>query len=1187
MNQKTKQLLFLLAFVLTWPPGFAQTYTNREWVTTSPTGSDDIHHTSTIVVSGYLYITGNKINGSGNTDIYTLKINATTGDTVWSTAYNGTATNSMDYGVELAHESGNIWVVGAAQNSGTGYDIVTLKYNATSGSLSYSNVFDGSAGGEDVPTDMIARNGVFVCGGSEATNGLSDMVVFSIVEPGGVAWSSYYDYADLHDCATAISSSSSNVVVTGGSAAAVGDWDLATLTIDKSTGLTASSRTDITGATMVEAKAMTTDLQNNIYITGYAVVSGEKNIQTIKLDSNLALVYISEYTAGSNNDCGHDIAVDASGNAYVVGYNELDSGGKNFITIKYNNTGTEQWVTEIGNTTALQEAIAEQVEVAANGNIFLTGTVETGGQTTIDLARYNPDGKLTLHKSLESDTVNYRAFNLTLSGDDIYISGLSHTSPTGSLTVAKYSVFDRNQPIAYTDTIPAYVDDMVLIRFNPDDLILNAVDDPNIRWGYVGDFLDSTAVEVISDSVGFDLKKQRCYKIYPNFRSTDTAAVGRFGDTLQLPPFYSTFGLILPDDKDDSTAIVNFNSAVPHVVVTGHNIYISQTATANDTYYTGGHFGGLAPTTSYPDANINIQRAWDFETGVSSVVVGVYDGGLNYAHDDWSDGTFAGSSVTDGYDYANDIPLTSSADPDNNGHGTAIGGLIGAWRNNSYGIAGIAGGNGSGGVSLHDMKYYDIGNDQPLPCDSLKYGLTLEEIMVAIIEGASGSGHITTPQDIQNHSWMMNHPPNAFIREAFITAYHLGVVICCSSGNNAVGSYCSAQVFPGNYPDHMIIQAGANDENGAKASFSNCPPNLDLIAPGVHELYIALGHQGNDFVDYTQYCYEGWYADYLDGTSLAVPQVAGVAGLMLSYYANNSGSMPNDFAMEDCEYLMERNATDLTASPNYPGPDLETGWGRLNAGATFDSLWFPKYIVEHHTMPVNTSGATLVGYHESTCLEQGTFGLSAGTVIYVNRYSVTATGSHTQPSGYNLVDAWAVGSKSQDMIGIASTSTVSSVNCALAGNAYFIPAEQNPTLNSFSTTSASMTGYIYEILDFSYNHLGWWPVGPSADVTLSYTLYWENPLLNGVTQENKTAFSIYPNPTNSTCTILFDGTMTGLSDIILLDVTGQLVKTIATSDNLSTGNSVIFDVSGLSQGVYFVAVRTEEKNLIEKLIIGQ
>lgn len=113
------------------------------------------------------------------------------------------------------------------------------------------------------------------------------------------------------------------------------------------------------------------------------------------------------------------LLVDASGNVFVVGYTELNSGANNMITIKYNSAGTELWDEELGNTDVFQDARGEKIEVADNGNIFITGTFVTGGQETIGLARYSTNGKLTLHKTIESDTVNYRAYNLTVEGDDI------------------------------------------------------------------------------------------------------------------------------------------------------------------------------------------------------------------------------------------------------------------------------------------------------------------------------------------------------------------------------------------------------------------------------------------------------------------------------------------------------------------------------------------------------------------------------------------------------------------------------------------------------------------------------------------------------------------------------------------------------------------------------------------------
>lgn len=357
-------------------------------------------------------------------------------------------------------------------------------------------------------------------------------------------------------------------------------------------------------------------------------------------------------------------------------------------------------------------------------------------------------------------------------------------------------------------------------------------------WG----FSAITACAVISDSVGFDVRKQRCYKIYPSFRSTDSVATGRFGNVIALPPFYATFGLILPDNTNDSIAISNFNSAIPHVLLTGHNIIMSSTTTANDPYYTSGQSAGLYPTVSITDADINVERAWDYETGIPSIVVGVYDSrGINYAHLDWSDGTYSGSSVNGGYDYYNDMPLSSQVDPDNNGHGTACASIIGAWRNNSYGIAGVAGGNGTGGVRIHDMKWGDNDVTVPEPCDSNWFGLDLEHMMYSIIDGSLGIGNVSEAEHIQNHSWNANYPPNAFLREAFITAYHAGVVIFVSSGNGG-GHYPACQ--SNNYPGIMTTpgQVGGNDLTGGHWESSFCPDNLDFIAPSTHDLYICLGH---------------------------------------------------------------------------------------------------------------------------------------------------------------------------------------------------------------------------------------------------------------------------------------------------------------------------------------------------------
>ncbi|HEX7401423.1 MAG TPA: SBBP repeat-containing protein [candidate division Zixibacteria bacterium] len=86
--------------------------------------------------SNNIYVTG--MSGCGGTtgiDYATIKYYPN-GDTAWLRKYHGPVENGSDYAYALAvDDSGNVYITGGSQGSGTGYDYCTIKYVQTSSAV--------------------------------------------------------------------------------------------------------------------------------------------------------------------------------------------------------------------------------------------------------------------------------------------------------------------------------------------------------------------------------------------------------------------------------------------------------------------------------------------------------------------------------------------------------------------------------------------------------------------------------------------------------------------------------------------------------------------------------------------------------------------------------------------------------------------------------------------------------------------------------------------------------------------------------------------------------------------------------------------------------------------------------------------------------------------------------------------
>ena len=190
-----------------------------------------------------------------------------------------------------------------------------------------------------------------------------------------------------------------------------------------------------------KAKQIVVDADGNVIITGSIDnVNTQKDLLVVKFDNDLNELWRFVYNgAGSYDDRGKDVTVDAAGNIYVTGYsmegsNAWDS--PDAITLKLDNNGNLLWKALYDSPDGKHDE-GKAIVVDANGNIYVAGhSSNPQNQWAILLLKYDAMGNLLWAVRHDGAAGNNFAVDLALTANGVVVTGVASSNGGDILTMA-------------------------------------------------------------------------------------------------------------------------------------------------------------------------------------------------------------------------------------------------------------------------------------------------------------------------------------------------------------------------------------------------------------------------------------------------------------------------------------------------------------------------------------------------------------------------------------------------------------------------------------------------------------------------------------------------------------------------------------------------------------------------------
>ncbi len=387
-----------------------------------------------VFVAGYTYVRDQ------NRNLMIRKYDSG-GNILKTFTFDGSRHDADELSAMVLDGSGNVYVTGFVKNSGTSSDFVTIRLNNnldTSWVRYYNHTANESDKAVSIAIDGFSN--VYVTGYSDNnpsdTIDSDDIVTIKYAANGASQWTIRYNGPANGDerPVQVLTDGNGNTVVTGKSWNGSGD-DMLTLQY----GPTGSQQWVMTcngsGNGNDRAAAMVLDNSGSVYVTGsgFAGTAFDDYI-TVKYNQAGVQQWLRTYNgSGNDDDKASCITLDGNGNVLVSGHSDSDTSlltkNYDYLTLKYDNSGNFLWASSYDGSSGTDDWPA-CITTDAAGNIYVAGESENGTAFSPNkdfaMVAYRASGSQFLYALYDGPaSATDGAKAITLSGSSLYLAGNS------------------------------------------------------------------------------------------------------------------------------------------------------------------------------------------------------------------------------------------------------------------------------------------------------------------------------------------------------------------------------------------------------------------------------------------------------------------------------------------------------------------------------------------------------------------------------------------------------------------------------------------------------------------------------------------------------------------------------------------------------------------------------------------